>query len=324
MRKFINKILKLLNFSGREWILLLLALLLASGVWLIHKLSQEYSVYLSVDVVAQSNIEERSAYSTSAVEIMARCRTSGWRILYSYLTRDQEVVVKFPSSLMNHEGEDKYSISTERLHEYADNIFGSNVSVEYFVADKVYFQFQKEVCKKVPIKPVSSLSFEDQYLPNSELWISPDSVLVYGDELHLESVEYVTTETIRQSSINENLNGMISLTPINGMRYSVDEVHYKMDVARYVEIENLKVPVEIINVPPGKYMVSDPLYVDVMLECEFPLKSNPNKGLYLVADYNDFKNSLGGYAVVNPYTLPLGTINYKISPSFVSVKEEDR
>ncbi len=324
MRKIIDKISRLLNFGRRDGIVLLLALLLAFSVWLIHKLSLEYSVYLSVEVVAESNIQGRSATSSSGVEVMARCRTTGWRILYAYLTRDDVVKVSIPANALHHDGDDRYYITSERLHEYADRIFGHSVSVENFVADKVYFKFQKEVYKTVPIKPVYSLSFEEQYLANSELEVVPDSVTVYGDELHLEALEYVTTATIKHSSINEGISGMISLTPISGMRFSVKEVHYKMDVTRYVEIENKRIPVEVINLPPGKSFIADPLFVDVKLECEFPLKSNPHKGLYLVADYEEFKNSISGNVVVRPTSLPFGTISYDIYPYFVKIKEDRR
>ena len=324
MSNILNRILRLLNFGRRDGVVLLLALLLAFSVWLIHKLSLEYSVYLNVEVVAESNIQGRSDKSSSGVEIMARCRTTGWRILYAYFTRDKVVHVNIPETALRYDEEDRYYITSERLHEYADKIFGSSVSVENFVSDKVYFKFQKEDHKVLPVKPVSSISFEDQYIANSDLQTVPEYVTVYGDEMHLEALEYVTTATIKHSSVKEGVSGMISLTPIKGMRFSVNEVHYKMDVTRYVEIESKRVPVEVINIPPGKDFYADPLYVDVKLKCEFPLKSNPNKGLYLVADYEEYMNSISGNVVVRPSAVPFGTLSYDISPIFVQIKEERR
>lgn len=309
---------------------LLLALLLAFSVWLIHKLSLEYNVYLNVEVVAVSNIKDHSNYSKSGVKVMARCRTTGWRILYSRLTEEEVVYLHLPTNVMvqDTEDEDSYYITTETLHEYADEIFGSNVSVLNFVSDKVYFDFQKEICKTVPIKPVSSLSFDDQYVATSDIEIVPAYVDVYGDEVHLSELEYVTTNTIKHSSIDESINGMISLTPISGMRFSVDEVHYKMDVVRYVEIERRGIPVEIRNLPRGNmslYYVSEPQNVDVLLECEFPLKanlkSNAGNDLKLYADFNDLEESLSGYVPIYVDTIPRGTINYEISPSFIRIQE---
>lgn len=311
----------MLNFGRRNWGVFLLALLLAFSIWIIHKLSLEYNVYLKVDVVASSNIEGHSEYSTTSTEVMARCRTSGWRILYAYMTRDKSVYVNIPSSAFQQESDERYYITSEKLHEFADQIFGSSVSVEYFVTDKVFFKFQKEVHKRVPIKAVTSLSFEDQYIPESPLVLVPDSVTVYGDQMHLDALDYVTTATIKQADINEDFSGMVSLTPISGMRFSVGEVHYKMDVSRYLEVVKKGVPVTILNAPSGKEYVTDPSVVDVVMKVHFPLKSDPKKEVEVVADYEDLSSSISGKVILRPMSLPIGVIGYEINPISVKIKE---
>lgn len=321
MRGFINRIFKLLNPGRRDLGVFILALLLAFSTWIIHKLSLEYSVYLTVEVVAESNIEGRSNMSTGTTEIMAKCRTTGWRILYSHMKREDVVQVRIPSSAFQHEGAEKYYITSEKLHEYADDIFGSNVSVEYFVTDKVDFKFQQEIFKRVPVKAVTSLSFDDQYISSGPLVIAPDSVTVYGDRMHLDALDYVTTSTIRHSSINEDFSGMISLNPIKGMRFSVDEVHYEMEVSRYIEVVRRNVPVVILNAPAGKEHVALPAAVDVTLDVEFPLKEDPKKDLVIVADYNDLDMSLSGKVSVRPASMPLGVIRYDIAPVAVRIRE---
>ena len=324
MRGFINKIIKLLNLGGRDWVVFLLALLLAFSTWIIHNLSLKYSVYLKVEVVAKSNIEGRSEQSKSGTEVMAKCRTSGWNILYSRLIRDNVVDVTFPSSVFQHDDEDSYYVNSDKLHEYVDQIFGQNVSVEYFVTDKVYFNFKEEVFKRVPVKPVSSLSFEDQYMAKGPLELVPDSVTVYGDKLHLDALEYVTTATIRHSSVNEDFSGMVSLTPINGMRLSDNEVHYKMEVSRYLEIERKSVPVSVEGAPANVKVTLEPNTVDVRLYVEFPLRSDPNKDLKVVVRYDDVLGSISGKVSPVPQSLPLGVIRYDIIPVAVKVKEDAR
>ena len=321
MKGFFNRIFKLLNFSGRDWIVFLLALLLAFSTWIIHRLSLNYSVYLKVDVVAESNLEGRAAQSVSGTEVMARCRTTGWRILYSRLIREPEVTVTFPASVFHHEEQERYYVTSEKLHEYVDEIFGQKVSVEYFVTDKVYFKFQEEVFKKVPVKAISSLSFDDQYVANGPMILVPDSVTVYGDHLHLEALEYVTTATIQHSTIHEDFSGMIPLTPINGMRFSVDEVHYKMDVTRYLEVVRKTVPVKVKGAPAGKTVTTDPSTVDVLLKVVFPLKADPKKDLTLTVDYKDVETSITGQVKIKPSSLPAGVISYDITPVAVKIVE---
>lgn len=302
----------------------LLALLLSFSTWIIHKLSLEYSVYLKVDVIADSNIEGRSNFSSSSTEVMAKCRTTGWQILYYELRDDSSVHVQIPATALNHEDDERFYITSEKLHEFVDQIFGSSVAVEYFVTDKVYFKFRQELHKRVPVKAVSSLSFEDQFIPVDQLQLVPDSITVYGDQMHLDAIDYVTTATIKQSDINEDFSGMIQLSPINGMRFSVNEVHYKMDVSRYLEVSRKNLPVVVEGAPVGKEYVADPPTVDIVMKVQFPLKSDPNKDISVVADYNDLKNSLSGQVVVKPLSLPLGLIKYEISPVAVRIREKRR
>ena len=321
MRGFFNKIIKLLNLSGRDWGVFLLALLLAFSTWIIHNLSLKYSEYLKVEVVAESNIEGREQKSVSGTEVMARCRLSGWRILYHRLVDDGVVEVKFPSASFQHEGEDTYYITSDKLHEYADQLFGPNVSIEYFVTDRVDFEFHEEVFKRVPVKAVSSLSFQDQYMASGPMVMVPDSVTVYGDQMHLDAIEYVTTATITHSSVNEDFSGMIPLAPIAGMRLSVDEVHYKMDVTRYIEVVRKDVPVLVKGVPAGTKVKVEPQNVDVTLYVEFPLKADPKKDLLISASYDEVRTSLSGKVMLYPSSLPHGVIKYEISPVAVKIVE---
>ena len=323
MKGFVHRIFKLLNINGRDWVVLLLSLLLAFSTWIIHKMSLQYSVYLTVEVVADCSIEGHSNRSFGRTEVIAKCRTTGWNALYAYMTRDNEVVVRFPSSVMTHGEDDRYFVSSDKLHEYVDQIFGSKVSVEYFVSDGLYFRFQEERNKRVPIKPMVSLSFADQYMALGPLKLTPDSVTVYGDAMHLEDLEYVTTATILHSEISDDLNGMVTLDKITGMRLSVDDVHYQMDVSRYIEVRNM-VPVEIINVPAGKEYVAVPSEVEVFSACVFPLKSDPSKGMKLVADYNDLHTSLSGNVMLRFASTPAGTIRCEAAPIAVKLQEVTR
>ena len=88
MRDLLHKLLKSLNFSRRDWAILLLALLLAFSVWLIHNLSLRYSDYLSVPVVAKCNIDGHAAESSDKSDIAARCRATGYNILANGFKRN--------------------------------------------------------------------------------------------------------------------------------------------------------------------------------------------------------------------------------------------
>ena len=72
MKGLFHRLLKSLGFSGRDWAVLLLALLLAFSIWLIHNLSLKYNDFLTVPVVAQCSIDGHSDISSNSCQVTAR------------------------------------------------------------------------------------------------------------------------------------------------------------------------------------------------------------------------------------------------------------
>ena len=81
MKNLFHRLLSSLNIGGRDWVVLLLALLLAFSTWLIHNLSLRYNDYLRVSVVARCNIEGHADVSANKCEVIARCRTTGYKVI---------------------------------------------------------------------------------------------------------------------------------------------------------------------------------------------------------------------------------------------------
>ena len=87
MKNLIHRILKTLNISGRDWVVLLLALLLAFSIWVIHNLSLKYNNYMSVPVVAKCSIPGHSSVSADKADVTARCRATGYKVIKSHLLK---------------------------------------------------------------------------------------------------------------------------------------------------------------------------------------------------------------------------------------------
>lgn len=321
MKSRLYKIIKSLNLNGRDWAAMLLALLLAFSTWLIHKLSLQYTEYVSVQIAVKSNIHAHSDISENKAEVMAKCRTSGYNVLRSKLRSGETVQVEIDQAHMKQYYDDRYYITSDKLHEYADAIFGSNVDVELFVTDTLIFRFLKEDFKRVPIKPQSYFTFREQYVQREELQIEPDSVTIYGEPQRLQLIDYVPTEVIREYDIASNLNGMIGLTGFSGVRMSDDEVHYSMNVSRYVEM-TVEAPVKVRNLPPGKNLLVYPSTVNVTLMCEFPVRADIHKKMTYYVDYRKYETSLSGKCVVEVSNQPLDVIGYKVNPFAVNCVEE--
>ena len=324
MRDLLHKLLKSLNFSRRDWAILLLALLLAFSVWLIHNLSLRYSDYLSVPVVAKCNIDGHAAESSDKSDIAARCRATGYNILANGFKRNGRAkVIEFNPSHVRPMRDDLYYILPSDLQEYAHLIYGDDVTVEHFVSDTLFFHFPFEDSKKVPVQLVTSISLMPQYMMVGDTEVKPDSVTIYGDRFKLESINKVYTSPIKIYDLSEDLIGVVDIENIRGVRVSTSQVQFTMDVSRYVEIVR-SFPVTTVNVPADKQLNIYPSTVTVTFRTAFPLAEEPTESVGFYVDYEDFSSSRNGKCPVYISRRPKGLISYEIEPSMLECVLEDR
>lgn len=324
MKELFHRLLKSLGFGGRDWIVLILALLLAFCTWLIHNLSLRYNDFLTVSIVAQSSIDGHSDISSNQCEVIARCRATGYNVLRNKETGDNKnQVVVFQPEVIKHQKDDIFYVTAADLHEYSHLIYGADVTVEYFVTDTLFFTFPKVDYKKLPVYPIYSVSFKEQYTEVEELKVFPDSVTAYGDLEVLANIDRIYTEPIKRSDVNADIKGIIGLENVNGIRFSVDEVAYSMDVTRYAEIV-CDVRINTRNVPSDKEMVLLPSKVKATLKCFFPLVGDPASSLKLYVDYNEMLKTVSGKCPVRYDALPEGVIDYSIDPFYVECIIRDK
>ena len=323
MRSLYDRLLKSFNISGRDLAVILLALLLAFSIWLIHNLGLKYNDYLTVSVRAQSNIEGHDNISQNNSDVIARCRATGYKVIMSDIkARRKPVTVNFNPSVMRHKEGDLFYVLASDLTEYTHLIFGDGVTLDYFVSDSVFFRFPEVDYKKVPVQPVYSVSYLPQHINTDELQVIPDSVTLYGATRVLDNIEKVLTEPIKHASLSSDVQGVCRLEKIKDVRMSVSEVHYILDVSRYVEMR-MTLPVTVDNVPSDKRLVTYPSKAEVVMKLSYPLEGEP-EGLELKADYNDFISSLSGTCRLNLKGDAKGLISYEVEPVVVNCVLEDK
>ena len=314
MKKLLYRLLYSLKHDGRDWTVFSLSLLLAFSIWLIHNLSLNYSDFLTIRMVAEcDNLEGHMVSSSNSCEVVARCRTSGYNIIKSKIALNRTPVrIRFDVQSLAHRSGEMYYITRTQLNEAAHLIYGEKVNVEYFLSDTLFFRFPYETSKRVPVFPVASIDFEPQYMTTDNLEIEPDSVTIYGEPYHLANVDRVFTETIKLQHLKSGAAGVSRLEKIKGVRFSESEVHYSIDVFRYVEIPS-EVYIYTANVPKDKEMMVYPSKAEVVFKCVFPLVSDVSQTSFYI-DYNDYIASRSRKCIPKPADLPEGVLGYEMIP----------
>ena len=293
----------------KNWWQLLLCILLAAVIWLMHNLSQEYVDVISVPVIARSNLDGRAELSSGEVAVVARCRTTGWHLLYN---RTRVVTVDFEAEDLKYAGKDIYEIDQSRLANYSRNIFGTEVTPVDFVSEAVRFRFEPENSRKVPVEAICKIAYRPEYTASSVV-IVPDSVTVYGNPDVVGNIDKVLTDPVVLKDVSRSMHGITRLKAPSGLRISDDKVAYTVNVTRFVDIRT-KVEIGTRRVPSRKTFYVIPSEAEVTFRCVFPLKEDPVGKVDFYVDYNDFQNSMTGRCVIRSSQLPEGVIAYSVSP----------
>lgn len=120
--------------------------------------------------------------------------------------------------------------------------------------------------------------------------LSVDSVNVYTIGRLSPSVEAITTEPIRLSSINETTTRRVKLIAPPNSRVIPDSIDVTIDVESLI-FKTRKVSVEAINVPADRKLITFPAQVDVMYMIPVSDYKTAEPRIRVTADYNSIHNS---------------------------------
>lgn len=308
------------KISRRDVISFLLSLFLAFGIWVLYNLNKSYSATLVREVSVVSNLPGHFQRSQGAVTIEARCTASGYDMLSS--RRSRRVEIGIDKDLFSETPSGEFVIPASSLAAYVGDIFGSQVRLEAFSAPTYTFSFPVENHKKVPVVPVTSLSFKSQYMQRGEVKVEPDSVIVYGEPALLDNLDRIYSSRISHSKLSAPVTGWVPLEKRRGVRLSESHVRYSVDVVRFVEVTR-SVPVSIRGVPAGKTLSVYPSTAEVTFRCVFPMAEDRSESVRFWVDYQDFLRSSGGKCAIRSGSLPRGVLDWKASPEVFECVEED-
>lgn len=124
-----------------------------------------------------------------------------------------------------------------------------NISfVEVVYPNRVKISLDEIVKKKVPIISNIYTTIIDGYIQIGKIKFDPDSVVVTGPKVELDSILYAATAKDTISNVSKYLRGEVDLLkPSRLIKYSASKVNYLLDIQQISERIIVDIPVEVIN-----------------------------------------------------------------------------
>ena len=305
--------------GGRNWIILVFSLLLAFFMWSIMKLSANYSSYVRYQIETTTSIPGRKNVAKSTDVLVIGAKSTGFHIIQNLSgSRNNTLLLEDVEQKHFHKyGEtgDMYYLLPDNIRQKIQDALGTDIKVETLATDTLFFEFPLQSNRKVPVVASSAITYRKQFMPYSPVLLKPDSVLIYGDEDVISSIQHVATQAIKSKDTQHSISGVVKLIPLNGVRVSDEEIFYSQEVGRYVE-HTLNVPVTIGNAPSYANVAIIPQEVTIKYRQPFGGAATYSpQDFSVVVEYDEILRK----DVVKPVVsrMPEGILQMEMEPKFV-------
>ena len=270
--------------------LFFLFLLLSTLAWFISNLSNRYQGITTFELDFMHPPDSMMLVSASKETIDVRLDAIGFQFLMFDLSKRK---VEIDLSDTRQQGQ-RYYLTADNGKRQIDKQMASGVRLLDVGIDTLFFEFQSVISKKVPVRPMVNLNFKQNYFLEGVIQIAPDSIVVKGPKNEVGSIQYIPTNMIDLSELNDSfsLSTKLSRSPkLEKTEFSDKEVILSGKVSRFSE-KVIRVPVRIINLPKNTQMQTFPDEVDVLVKASVAdLKKLRTSEFQLIGDYKSVVES---------------------------------
>jgi len=280
------------NKSNKLYYTFILFSFLSVIFWFMTKLSKEYDSSIKYPVSYINLPSNKLLQEKPSEYIDVRIKATGFKLISSKvsprkLTIDASNI--YGKSLTNY----YLLLSQQKLS--VQKQLNTGVKVAYFIKDSVHFKLGVLNQKKVIVKLISDLLFEEGFELNNSISIQPDSILLTGPKLTLDTISSVSTGLLQKKELNVSINEFLDIkefNPDSNVSAEKDKVLITASVERFTE-GSVEVPIKVINIPDGKQINTFPKFVKVtyrialsnfnkidsstfLIECDYGISENNN------------------------------------------------
>jgi hypothetical protein len=171
--------------------------------------------------------------------------------------------------------------------------------------------------KEVPITIAGKIAAATGYIFTDSLTLNPSKVWIYGNKKTLDTIQFITTTSVKEEHIQKKLNLTLALNVPEGVHLSTGKVKITGNVEEYTE-KRFELPVTYYNSPENVHVRFFPSTVEVI--CQIALSKYARVGandLNVGINYQELSQNQGMDILLDLNRKPQWLINYRIIPDKV-------
>ncbi len=184
--------------------------------WSLFAISSSYD-FLQMARVSYVNLpEERAFHPLQSDMVQIRLRMSGWDIL---VKRFQPDTARLEVDLGGLKTRNFIAFSSQIG--FVNKQFPINKQAISVMPDTLFFDFSKQIQKRVPIKPVYGITYRKQYGIVGEVRTNPAFVTITGPAEDIDEIAYIETDSIKGELLDHDVRTVSYLNRKNKTNIAV-------------------------------------------------------------------------------------------------------
>ncbi len=304
---------KLLNY--------LFFLIISIGLWYLNALSKDYTTVIHYQVHYENFPKGKALVSDLPEKLTIKVKGLGFSVLkHKILAYTRHITLpidNFRLDISRKDNQYVYYLLTRYTKEWIGNQLGSDVQLLEIQPDTLVFKFADVVEKRIAVKAAIDLQFEKQYMQNGPIIIRPDTVVVSGPQVVMDTLRYILTKRLKTKNLKDTFRHEIELVPFSRLLCKVPVVSVMVPIEKYTELE-LSIPVEASNTPDELRVRTFPGAVNV--SCWVGVSSYDKMTPYMfraVVDYDAIIENPQSKAKIDLVRIPSNAQNIRFYPKSV-------
>ncbi|MFO7869686.1 MAG: hypothetical protein R6U95_10355, partial [Bacteroidales bacterium] len=216
--------------------------------WLLNAFAKVYTLTVPYTIEYTNIPENFTTVKSAQQQIMVTMKGSGYMFLKYYMYDsffvipvDSEKFISDTSKKIHH-----IEINTEEFAE--NNISRSAASVIDISPKELENTISIITKQKIPVLPNVNILCEKNYSFVDSLTIEPDSIMLEGAKVILDTLQYIETEFYERQNAQSSFSVSLNVVPIPGIRLYESNIELSATIDKKL-IKITEVPIDFSNVP---------------------------------------------------------------------------
>jgi len=301
-------------------------LLISVFIWLLNALSKDYTSVIKYPLVYTDFPEDKVFVGEMPEHLDLLVNAHGYALL-QYKVFKKPDPISFKVSAFNLNSPEQDNFKAHILTMYLRNQISSQLPPELQLLeiepDTLHFQFAMSVSRMIKIKPDFHFEVDNQFTIKDAVLLSPDSVLVTGPDVIVDTLKYVYTERNEMGLLTKGISDKVRIKKIADLEYAEVKVNCTIELERFTEVQ-LVIPIEVMNLPEDILLQTFPSRIKLTCKVGLSKYERMDGNLFrAVVDYAqiDDRSKVLNVSVQN---IPYYLLSYEYYPKTVEYLKSKR